>query len=39
LNKYFKADIHFRGIKRQTGKPSFGILSGANKQRSKDYND
>ena len=38
LNKYFKADIHFRGVKRQSGRPSFGILEGVNKQGGqKDY--
>jgi len=31
LNKYFKADIHFRGTKRQRAKPSFGILDGVNR--------
>lgn len=39
LNKYFKADIHFRGAKRQSGRPSFGILDGVNRQGGgKDYN-
>jgi len=32
LSKYFKADIHFRGVKRQSGRPSFGILDGVNGQ-------
>ena len=30
LNKYLKSDIHFRGVKRQRGKPTFGILHGTN---------
>ena len=36
LNKYFKADIHFRGVKRQSGKPSFGILDGVNRQSGRE---
>ena len=39
LNKYFKSDIHFRGVKRQSGRPSFGILHGVNALNpQKDYN-
>ena len=38
LNKYLKSDIHFRGMRRKTGKPSFGILDGVNREsQSKDY--
>ena len=38
MSKTFMSDIHFRGIKRKMGKPSFGILSGVNRQRpQQDY--
>ena len=37
INNYFKADIHFRGTKRQRGKPSFGILDGVNRNLGRDY--
>jgi len=37
LNNYFKADIHFRGVKRQKGKPSFGILDGTYTKNTGDY--
>jgi hypothetical protein len=38
MNKTFISDIHFRGMKRKAGKPSFGVLHGVNRQRTqKDY--
>src|SRR3990167_935754 len=38
MNKYFKSDIHFRGVKRQSGRPAFGILHGVNALNpQKDY--
>lgn len=37
LNKFFKADIQFRGLKRKVGKPSFGILEGINGYPQRDY--
>ena len=38
MDKTFLSDIHFRGIKRKAGKPSFGILSGVNRQHpQQDY--
>lgn len=38
MNKAFVSDVHFRGMKRKAGKPSFGILSGTNRQRpQQDY--
>jgi len=38
MSKTFLSDIHFRGIKRKMGKPSFGVLSGVNRQHpQKDY--
>lgn len=38
MNKTFISDIHFRGMKRKAGKPSFGILSEVNRQRpQQDY--
>lgn len=38
MSKTFVSDIHFRGIKRKPGKPSFGILSGVTRQGAQqDY--
>jgi len=38
MNKTFVSDIHFRGMKRKSGKPSFGILHGVNRQHpQQDY--
>ena len=38
MNKTFVSDIHFRGMKRKAGKPSFGVLSGINRQHpQQDY--
>ena len=40
MNKTFISDIHFRGMKRKAGKPSFGILSGVNREHpQRDYNE
>ena len=38
LSKYFTSDIHFKGVKRQSGKPSMGILHGTSIIRpQRDY--
>jgi hypothetical protein len=38
LDDYYKSDIHFRGVKRQSGKPAFGILHGVHNQSpQRDY--
>jgi len=38
INNYFKNDIHFRGVKRQRGKPLYGILHGVNRETpQRDY--
>ena len=38
LDKYLKSDIHFRGMKRKSAKPQFGILDGINQGRiQQDY--
>ncbi|KKL04046.1 hypothetical protein LCGC14_2619980, partial [marine sediment metagenome] len=40
LSKYFTSDIHFKGVKRQSGKPSMGILHGTTLVRpQRDYRD
>ena len=40
LSKYFTSDIHFKGVPRQRGKPSMGILHGVSEIRpQKDYRD
>ena len=40
LNKFIKADINFRGMKRKQSRPMFGILDGVNGNRvSNDYKE
>ena len=39
IAKYFTSDIHFKGVKRQRGKPSMGILHGTAIRPQRDYRE